>query len=99
MAALIDKILCMHGGLSPQLTNLDQIRKFSRPTDVLDSSLLCDLLWPRPGRDSKGWRMNDRGVSRTFGPDKVSGSLKKHDMDLICHLHQVIIILLLFHSL
>ena len=99
MAALIDKILCMHGGLSPELTNLDQIRKFSRPTDVPDSSLLCDLLWPRPGRDSKGWRMNDRGVSRTFGPDKVSGSLKKHDMDLICHLHQVIIILLLFHSL
>ncbi|GFZ01688.1 type one serine/threonine protein phosphatase 2 [Actinidia rufa] len=44
VAALIDdKILCMHGGLSPDLTNLDQIRSLTRPTDVPDSGLLCDF--------------------------------------------------------
>ncbi|CAI0392797.1 unnamed protein product, partial [Linum tenue] len=33
VAALIDdKILCMHGGLSPDLTHLDQIRILPRPT-------------------------------------------------------------------
>ena len=91
VAALIDdKILCMHGGLSPDLTNLDQIRNLTRPTAIPDSGLLCDLLWSDPGRDVKGWGMNDRGVSFTFGPDKVSEFLTKHDLDLVCRAHQVI---------
>ncbi|XP_030503700.1 serine/threonine-protein phosphatase PP1 isozyme 2 isoform X3 [Cannabis sativa] len=91
VAALIDeKILCMHGGLSPDLTNLDQIRNLNRPTDVPDTGLLCDLLWSDPSKDVQGWGMNDRGVSYTFGADKVSEFLQKHDLDLICRAHQVV---------
>ena len=38
VAAIIDeKILCMHGGLSPELTNLDQIQRVMRPTEVPDT--------------------------------------------------------------
>lgn len=41
IAAIIDeKIFCMHGGLSPELHNMEQIRKIMRPTDVPDSGLL-----------------------------------------------------------
>ncbi|KAF9609317.1 hypothetical protein IFM89_015562 [Coptis chinensis] len=91
VAALIDeKILCMHGGLSPDLQSLDQIRNLQRPTDVPDTGLLCDLLWSDPSKDVKGWGMNDRGVSYTFGPDKVTEFLQKHDLDLICRAHQVV---------
>ncbi|KAL4191365.1 hypothetical protein AMTRI_Chr07g80150 [Amborella trichopoda] len=91
VAALIDeKILCMHGGLSPDLNNLDQIRNLVRPTDVPDTGLLCDLLWSDPSKDVQGWGMNDRGVSYTFGPDKVTEFLQKHDLDLICRAHQVV---------
>ncbi|KAF8388222.1 hypothetical protein HHK36_026888 [Tetracentron sinense] len=91
VAALIDeKILCMHGGLSPDLNNLDQIRNSQRPTDVPDAGLLCDLLWSDPSKDVQGWGMNDRGVSYTFGPDKVTEFLQKHDLDLVCRAHQVV---------
>lgn len=90
VAALIDdKILCMHGGLSPDLDHLDEIRNLPRPTMIPDTGLLCDLLWSDPGKDVKGWGMNDRGVSYTFGPDKVSEFLTKHDLDLVCRAHQV----------
>ena len=90
VAALIDeKILCMHGGLSPDLQDLDQIRNLQRPTDVPETGLLCDLLWSDPSKDVKGWGMNDRGVSYTFGPDKVTEFLQKQDLDLICRAHQV----------
>ncbi|CAK9168056.1 unnamed protein product [Ilex paraguariensis] len=89
-AVIDDKILCMHGGLSPDMESLDQIRAIERPVDVPDQGLLCDLLWADPDRDIKGWGENDRGVSYTFGADKVSEFLKKHDLDLICRAHQVV---------
>ncbi|OEL32141.1 Serine/threonine-protein phosphatase PP1 [Dichanthelium oligosanthes] len=70
-AVIDDKILCMHGGLSPDLDSLSRIREIQRPVDVPDQGLLCDLLWSDPDRDSSGWGDNDRGVSFTFGADKV----------------------------
>jgi serine/threonine-protein phosphatase PP1 catalytic subunit len=37
VSALIDeKILCMHGGLSPELQSIDQIHKIQRPLEVPD---------------------------------------------------------------
>ncbi|KAG8093880.1 hypothetical protein GUJ93_ZPchr0012g19929 [Zizania palustris] len=90
VAALVDdKILCMHGGLSPDLKNMDQIRNIARPVDVPDHGLLCDLLWSDPDKEIDGWGENDRGVSYTFGADKVAEFLQTHDLDLICRAHQV----------
>ncbi|KAK9920171.1 hypothetical protein M0R45_028730 [Rubus argutus] len=89
-AVIDDKIFCMHGGLSPELENLDKLRAIERPVDVPDQGLLCDILWADPDRDIKGWGENDRGVSYTFGPDRVAEFLMKHDMDLICRAHQVV---------
>lgn len=79
----------MHGGLSPELKSLEQIKRIPRPTDVPDTGLLCDLLWADPDKDIQGWGENDRGVSYTFGPDSVSDFLSKHDLDLVCRAHQV----------
>eukprot|EP00499_Haloplacidia_sp_CaronLabIsolate_P004966 CAMPEP_0196768828 /NCGR_PEP_ID=MMETSP1104-20130614/136_1 /TAXON_ID=33652 /ORGANISM="Cafeteria sp., Strain Caron Lab Isolate" /LENGTH=315 /DNA_ID=CAMNT_0042138903 /DNA_START=41 /DNA_END=988 /DNA_ORIENTATION=+ len=91
VCALVDeKIFCMHGGLSPEIMSLDQVRRVHRPTDVPDTGLLCDLLWSDPDKDTIGWGENDRGVSFTFGPDVVTNFLKKFDMDLICRAHQVV---------
>jgi serine/threonine-protein phosphatase PP1 catalytic subunit len=91
IAAIIDeKIFCMHGGLSPELASMEQIKRIMRPTDVPDTGLLCDLLWSDPDKDIVGWGENDRGVSFTFGPDVVAAFLKRHDLDLICRAHQVV---------
>ena len=38
----------MHGGLSPQLSEMNQIANISRPCDVPDTGLLCDILWSDP---------------------------------------------------
>jgi serine/threonine-protein phosphatase PP1 catalytic subunit len=91
VAAIIDeKIFCMHGGLSPELQNMDQVKRIMRPTDIPDTGLLCDLLWADPDKDIVGWGENDRGVSFTFGEDVVAQFLRRHDLDLICRAHQVV---------
>lgn len=64
-----EKIFCCHGGLSPDLQAMEQIRRIMRPTDVPDQGLLCDLLWSDPDKDTAGWGENDRGVSFTFGTE------------------------------
>ena len=67
IAAIIDeKIFTMHGGLSPDLNSMEQIRRVMRPTDIPDVGLLCDLLWSDPDKDITGWSENDRGVSFTL---------------------------------
>uniref|UniRef100_A0A673JBX4 Serine/threonine-protein phosphatase PP1-beta catalytic subunit n=2 Tax=Sinocyclocheilus TaxID=75365 RepID=A0A673JBX4_9TELE len=40
IAAIVDeKIFCCHGGLSPDLQSMEQIRRIMRPTDVPDTDL------------------------------------------------------------
>ena len=91
VSALVDdKILCMHGGIGPDLASLDNIRKIVRPTEVPDKGLLCDLLWSDPDKDVKGWGDNDRGVSVIFSDDIVQSVTEKLDIDLICRAHQVV---------
>ena len=38
----------MHGGLSPEISSLQQIADLNRPSDVPDVGLMCDLLWSDP---------------------------------------------------
>jgi len=89
-AIIKDKILCMHGGLSPNLINFDLLKKIVRPTEVPDSGLLCDLLWSDPGENIDTWGENERGVSYTFSEKIVEEFLDKYDLDLICRAHQVV---------
>jgi serine/threonine-protein phosphatase PP1 catalytic subunit len=42
----------MHGGLSPDLTSLEQIVNINRPVEVPDTGLLCDILWSDPDNNT-----------------------------------------------
>ena len=84
------KILCMHGGLSPDLKELKNIKQIVRPTEVPDKGLLCDLLWSDPDADAEDWAPNNRGISVLFNENLVEKAIDELDIDLICRAHQVV---------
>lgn len=89
-ATIQDKIFCVHGGISPQLTDLKQINKIHRPTDIPDDGLLTDLLWSDPDSNIRDWSLNDRGVSYTFSKKNISDFCFKFKFDLIIRGHMVV---------
>ncbi|RDL31108.1 Serine phosphatase [Venustampulla echinocandica] len=89
-AIVAGKIFCVHGGLSPALSHMDDIRNIARPTDVPDFGLLNDLLWADPADQEKDWESSERGVSYSFGKRVITDFLAKHDFDLVCRAHMVV---------
>jgi len=92
ISALINEnILCMHGGLSKDLQNIEQINKILRPTDIPNEGLLCDLLWSDPNESlTEDFGSNERNISVTFSKDYVKNFVEKNNLDLICRAHQVV---------
>ncbi|KAJ8083977.1 serine/threonine protein phosphatase Pzh1 [Marasmius tenuissimus] len=89
-AVVASKIFCVHGGLSPSLHSMDDIKRIQRPTDVPDYGLLNDLLWSDPSDTAMDWEDNERGVSYCFGKGIINEFLVRYDMDLICRAHMVV---------
>ena len=55
------QIFCVHGGLSPSIQSLDQIRTIDRKQEVPHDGPMCDLLWSDP-EDTQGWGVSPRGA-------------------------------------
>ncbi|KXS11949.1 Metallo-dependent phosphatase [Gonapodya prolifera JEL478] len=89
-AIVAGKIFCVHGGLSPNLNTMDDIRNLGRPTDVPDVGILNDLLWSDPSETAVEWEDSERGVSYCFGKQVVQEFLQKNDFDLVCRAHMIV---------
>lgn len=89
-AVVATKIFCVHGGLSPSLASMDDIRQIERPTDVPDYGLLNDLLWSDPSELAFDWEDNERGVSHCFGKTVIAQFLAQNDFDLLARAHMVV---------
>mmetsp|Transcript_30630 Transcript_30630/g.47668 ORF Transcript_30630/g.47668 Transcript_30630/m.47668 type:complete len:308 (-) Transcript_30630:232-1155(-) len=90
LSALIDeRIFCVHGGLSPAINTLDQIRLIDRKQEVPHEGAMCDLLWSDP-EDIDGWGVSPRGAGYLFGSEVVTHFNSLNKVDLICRAHQLV---------
>jgi len=89
-AVVAGKIFCVHGGLSPDLVEYEDVTRIQRPTDVPDNGLLNDLLWSDPSETAYEWEESERGVSYCFGKRIVKRFLDRNDLDLVCRAHMIV---------
>ena len=62
---LIDEeILCVHGGLSPDVITLDDILKIDRGQEIPHEGAFCDLVWSDPDESIDTWATSPRGGKR-----------------------------------
>lgn len=91
LASLIeDKVFCVHGGLSPSISSLDDIRAIDRKQEVPHDGAMCDLMWSDPDEGIEGWTVSLRGAGYLFGGDMVNLFLKQNNLELICRAHQLV---------
>ncbi|KAK9792247.1 hypothetical protein WJX73_006160 [Symbiochloris irregularis] len=93
-AAIIGKrMLCLHGGISPQLRNLQEINAIKRPAplDHEAGDLLTDLVWSDPSPDISGWVKNRRGAGWLFGLRALQSFKRKHGLDVIVRAHETVL--------
>lgn len=90
LAAVVDeKVFCVHGGLSPSINTLDQIRVLDRKQEVPHDGAMCDLMWSDP-EDIDGWGLSPRGAGYLFGGDVVKKFNRMNDLTLIARAHQLV---------
>lgn len=90
LTALIeDQIFCLHGGLSPSIDSLDQIRSLDRIQEVPHEGPMCDLLWSDPD-DRCGWGISPRGAGYTFGQDISETFNHNNGLTLVARAHQLV---------
>lgn len=90
LAAVVDgRVLCVHGGLSPEIRTLDQIRVVARAQEIPHEGAFCDLVWSDP-EEVDTWAVSPRGAGWLFG-DKVAKEFNNvNDLTLIARAHQLV---------
>lgn len=89
-AAVVEgSIFCVHGGLSPEIKSLDQIRLFERRMEIPHEGPFADMMWSDPD-DIETWARSPRGAGWLFGSRVTSEFLHINGLDLIARAHQLV---------
>ncbi|CAG8529224.1 8163_t:CDS:10 [Paraglomus occultum] len=96
LAAIMNKqFLCIHGGLSPELNTLDDLRSIDRFREPPTHGLMCDLLWADPLEDFGSEKTNEcfiqnhvRGCSYFFSYYAACAFLEKNNLLSIIRAHE-----------
>ena len=96
LGCVIDStILCVHGGLSPSLHFLDQIRVIDRFKEIPHEGPMADLVWSDPvifkqdDENSNDFSLSPRGAGYLFGKNVTTQFLHANNLSSICRAHQL----------
>ncbi|KAG3116770.1 hypothetical protein PI124_g4707 [Phytophthora idaei] len=67
------KIMCLHGGLSPELNTIEDIQAMDRRREIPTTGLLCDLLWSDPKTPHSREMGTDVDTQPVWEPNQARG--------------------------
>eukprot|EP00588_Corethron_pennatum_P018263 CAMPEP_0194304864 /NCGR_PEP_ID=MMETSP0171-20130528/2460_1 /TAXON_ID=218684 /ORGANISM="Corethron pennatum, Strain L29A3" /LENGTH=377 /DNA_ID=CAMNT_0039056235 /DNA_START=289 /DNA_END=1422 /DNA_ORIENTATION=+ len=91
LAAVVDgRVLCVHGGLSPDVRTLDQMRAIDRQQEIPHEGAFCDLMWSDPEDIADAWQISPRGAGYVFGSAVTDEFSRVNGLELISRAHQLV---------
>jgi diadenosine tetraphosphatase ApaH/serine/threonine PP2A family protein phosphatase len=91
LAALIDEqVLCLHGGLSPDVRTLDQVRAIDRNQEIPHEGAFCDLVWSDPEDIAGAWQLSPRGAGYLFGKRVTDEFHQVNNLQFMARAHQLV---------
>lgn len=84
-----DQIFCVHGGLSPSIHSIDQIKIIDRFREIPHEGPMADLVWSDPDPERDEFSLSPRGAGYTFGAQVVKKFLEVNSMTHILRAHQL----------
>merc|ERR1711939_39941 len=84
-----DRIFCVHGGLSPSVHGIDQIKIIDRFREIPHEGPMADLVWSDPDPERDEFSLSPRGAGYTFGAQVVKKFLEVNSMTHILRAHQL----------
>ena len=85
-ATVDDRILCVHGGLSPGI--MLHALCLMRQKEIPHEGTMCDLLWSDP-ENIKGFGVSPRGAGYSFCPNITQDFLATNNLNLLRRAHQL----------
>lgn len=90
LSAIVENsIFCVHGGLSPEVKLLDQIRIINRVREIPHEGAFGDLVWSDPD-DIETWAVSPRGAGWLFGERPTQHFNRLNGLDLVARAHQLV---------
>lgn len=89
-AAIVNnRYFCVHGGLSPDLINIKDLREYNRICEPDLTTFVGHLLWSDPG-DVSDWKRTERRCGYLFGKKHCEEFLKENDLKMIVRSHEMV---------
>ncbi|KAF6986030.1 hypothetical protein CFC21_003824 [Triticum aestivum] len=90
LSAIINgTVLCVHGGLSPDIRTVDQMRTIDRNCEIPHEGPFCDLMWSDP-EEIETWGVSPRGAGWLFGSRVTTEFNHVNNLELVCRAHQLV---------
>ena len=77
-AIIVNKIFAVHGGLSPTIQAIDDIKLIQRVQEIPHEGPFADLMWSDPEADKLGFSVSARGAGYIFGEDVCERFLQEN---------------------